>query len=119
MLRNVIASVVILSANSVTIADTVRAGIAISLKDAITAIAPEYESSTGDKLELSFGASGQIATQIKNGAPIDLFISAAQKQVDDVIASGHAEKDSARVVCGNALVLIERAKAVSVPYGPQ
>lgn len=115
MLRTITVSIAFLAAGSTTYADTLRAGVAISLKEAITAIAPEYESATGDKLELSFGASGQIATQIKNGAPIDLFISAAQKQVDELANSGHVDKDAARVVCGNTLVLIAPPNSLNAP----
>ena len=58
---------------------------AISLKESLEAIRPQYESATGDHLKLTFASSGQLAAQIENGAPIDLFISAARKQVDDLI----------------------------------
>lgn len=86
--------------------DTIRVGVAVSLKEAITDVATAYEKRTGDKVEFSFGSSGQIMAQIKGGAPIDAFISAADKQVDDLIASGRVDERSRCVVAGNALVLI-------------
>jgi molybdate transport system substrate-binding protein len=104
-----------MSVASTALAETVRAAVAISLKEAIVAVQSDFEKSTGDTLELSFGASGQLAAQIKNGAPIDLFISAAQKQVDELVTSGHVERDSTRIVAGNRLVLIAPADAKSAP----
>ena len=58
--------------------ETIRVAAAISLKEAITDVAAAYEKHTGDKVELSFGSSGQILAQIKGGAPIDAFISASR-----------------------------------------
>lgn len=104
-----------LSCAGAAIGETIRVAVAISLKEALTAIQPEYESATGHRIEFSFGASGQLAAQIKNGAPIDLFISAAQRQVDDLAASGHVEKDSVCVVAGNSLVLIAPAESKDAP----
>jgi molybdate transport system substrate-binding protein len=87
-------------------AETFRVGVAVSLKEAITDVADAYEKRTGNKVEFSFGSSGQVMAQIKGGAPIDAFISAADKQVDDLVAAGLVDESSRRVVAGNALVLI-------------
>jgi molybdate transport system substrate-binding protein len=87
-------------------AETIRVGVAISLREAMTDVAAGYEKRTGDKVELSFGSSGQIMMQIKGGAPIDAFVSAADKQVNDLLAAGLVDEKSRRVVAGNALVLI-------------
>lgn len=43
---------------------------------------------TGVQVTFSFGSSGQLAQQIIQGAPFDVFASANMKFVDDVIASG-------------------------------
>jgi molybdate transport system substrate-binding protein len=87
-------------------AETIRLGVAVSLKEAVTDIARAYESETGDKVEFTFGSSGQVMAQIKAGAPIDAFISAADKQVDELITQGLVDRESRRVVAGNTLVLI-------------
>lgn len=91
---------------SVASAATIRAGVAVSLKEAMEEVAKGYESKTGDRVEFAFGSSGQVMAQIKGGAPVDLFISAADKQVDELIAAGLADADTRRVVAGNTLVLI-------------
>jgi molybdate transport system substrate-binding protein len=87
-------------------ADTIRVGVAVSLKEAATDIAAGYASKTGGKIEFTFGSSGQLMAQIKAGARLDAFISAADKQVDDLAAAGLVDADSRRVVAGNTLVLI-------------
>lgn len=90
----------------VSMAQEITIGVAASLKETLTDIAAAYQQKTGQKVMLTFGASGQILTQIKAGAPIDGFISAANKQVDDAIAGKLADPASHRVVCLNSLVLV-------------
>ncbi len=57
-------------------ADEVKVAVAANFTAPIQAIAPEFEKATGHKLVASFGATGQIYAQIKNGAPFDVFLSA-------------------------------------------
>ncbi|MCE9589017.1 MAG: molybdate ABC transporter substrate-binding protein [Planctomycetes bacterium] len=87
-------------------AETVSVGAAISMREAMTQIAGAYAKKTGDKVEITFGSSGQLMGQIKAGAPIDAFISAADKQVDDLAAAGLVDETTRRIVAGNTLVLI-------------
>lgn len=101
----------ILVLGSLAPAETIRVAVAISLKESLTDIARAYETRTGDKIELSFGASGQLATQIKSGAPVDAFISAAEKHVDDLDDAGLIDATSRRVIAGNTLVLIVPAES--------
>lgn len=96
-------------------ADSIRVGAAISLKDAISEIAKTYESATSDHVEFIFGSSGQILAQIKSGADIDLFISAANKQVDDLEKDKLVDAASRMVVVGNTLVLVVPADAKESP----
>lgn len=106
MTRLLSIGLVLCFASTLTNADTIRAGVAISLKETFEQIVPSYERLTGDRVELTFGASGQIAAQIKNGAPIDLFVSAAQTQIDELAKNGRIDASASRVLCGNQLVLI-------------
>lgn len=106
-----VAILAVLSAAPRAPAETIRLGIAISLKDAIEAIVPGFEKQTGHRLELTFGGSGQIAMQIRSGASIDLFIAAAQSQVDDLVNTGQVDASTVRPICGNSLVLVVPAEA--------
>ena len=95
--------------------EPITAAVAISLKDAMADIAAKYKEDGGGQVQFTFGSSGQLMAQIANGAPIDLFISAASKQVDDLNRQGLVDAASRRIVAGNALVLIAPAGAASPP----
>jgi molybdate transport system substrate-binding protein len=84
----------------------VRIAAAISLREALTQIAADFEKVSGIKVELVFGSSGQLLAQIRNGAPVDAFISAAREQVDVLEGDGLTLPDTRQVIVGNALVLI-------------
>jgi molybdate transport system substrate-binding protein len=92
-------------------AERVTVFAAVSLKEALTDIKAGYERASGDELEFSFGASGQLATQIKEGAPADVFISAAEKQAKELIDAKVADESSRVVIAANRLVLIVPADA--------
>src|SRR4051812_5668710 len=61
---------------------------AVSLTDALTAAAQEFARAGGGTIRFNFGASNVLARQIVNGAPVDLFISADEAQMDVVAAAG-------------------------------
>jgi molybdate transport system substrate-binding protein len=96
-------------------AEDITVSAAISLKDSLEAVRQQHETKTGDHLKFTFASSGQLAAQIKNGAPVDLFISAARKQVDDLNAAGKTDKATATVVATNELVLIVPTDSQSAP----
>lgn len=92
-------------------AETVSVAVAISLKDAMEEIGPAYEKQTGDEVRFTFGSSGQLMAQVRNGAPLDAFVSAADKQVNALIEGGQLDKATHCTVAGNALVLVVAAGA--------
>jgi len=81
---------------------------AISLKDAFVEIGKIFkERHPGVKLVFNFGASGDLARQIEAGAPVDLFASAAQKDMDDIDRKGFLVSDSMANFAGNKVVLVK------------
>lgn len=114
-MRRFFAFVLILLASTAARATTVRVAVAISLKEAVTEIGKSFESDSGDKVEFTFGSSGQLQGQIKNGAELDLFISAANKQVDELTHDELVAAETRRVVAGNSLVLVVPADAKDAP----
>jgi molybdate transport system substrate-binding protein len=56
---------------------------AVSLREAFVEIAQNFEHAhPKDKVVFNFGASGALAQQIKQGAPVDVFASASYKEID-------------------------------------
>jgi molybdate transport system substrate-binding protein len=97
--------------------DEITVSAAISLKEALTEAASKYVSRGGDHVVFNFGASGALEAQIKQGAPVDLFISAGTQQVDELIAAGQADRSSRRAIARNALVLVVPIVAKDPPRG--
>jgi molybdate transport system substrate-binding protein len=87
-------------------AESINVAAAISLREAMTQVGADYEKASGDHVEMAFGSSGQLLAQIKGGAPIDVFVSAAEAQVDELIEKKLAEKSTRQVLAGNTLVLV-------------
>lgn len=54
-------------------ADEVQVAVAANFTAPIQAIASDFEKDTGHKLIAAYGATGQFYTQIKNGAPFEVF----------------------------------------------
>jgi molybdate transport system substrate-binding protein len=57
-------------------ADEIKIAAAADLTFAFKDVAARFEKHTGNKVELTYGSSGNFFSQIQNGAPFDLFFSA-------------------------------------------
>ncbi|HLP00288.1 MAG TPA: molybdate ABC transporter substrate-binding protein, partial [Fimbriimonas sp.] len=68
---------------------TLLISAAASLQDALKAIEPRFaQANPNIKLSYNFGASGALQQQIEQGAPVDIFLSAAQKQMSSLQQKG-------------------------------
>ena len=67
---------------------TITVFAAASLKEAFTAMAPAFTKKTGTSVTFNFGGSDTLATQIKQGAPADVFASANAAQMQVVSDAG-------------------------------
>lgn len=79
---------------------------AISLSDALTAIAGEYGRLGRGGIRFNFGASNTLARQIVNGARVDVFISADEAQLDVVGAAGLLREGTRTVLLRNQLAVV-------------
>jgi molybdate transport system substrate-binding protein len=80
---------------------------AISLKDALDEIKQAYVSANpGVSIAINYGASGTLQLQIEQGAPVDIFLSAAPKQMDALDAKGLLLPGSRRDILRDEVVLI-------------
>jgi molybdate transport system substrate-binding protein len=65
---------------------------AASLREAFEAAAPAFTNASGFPVRYDFGGSDTLATQILQGAPVDVFASANAAQMQRVAAAVHAPK---------------------------
>jgi molybdate transport system substrate-binding protein len=86
--------------------ETVRVFAAASLTEAFADIAAEYRRHhPGDIVELNFGGSQLLRTQIEQGAPADLFVSADEAHMAALADAGLLRGDAA-VCARNRLVIV-------------
>ena len=69
-------------------------GAAADMSSALPQLVDAYNKKTGQSVRLSFGSSGNLANQIKNGAPFDIFFSADEGYPKQLIDDGLALKES-------------------------
>jgi molybdate transport system substrate-binding protein len=81
---------------------------ASDLQSALPAIASQFEKETGQRVRLTFGSSGNFFTQIENGAPFDIFLSADGNYPRRLEHSGLAERASLYEYATGRLVLWTR-----------
>ncbi|WP_369901446.1 molybdate ABC transporter substrate-binding protein [Bacillus manliponensis] len=80
---------------------------AASLQDALQDIQKQYEKSNANiKLSFNFGGSGALQQQIEQGAPADLFFSAAEDKFQKLVEKRIINQKDAKNLLGNELVLI-------------
>ncbi len=80
---------------------------AASLQDALKEIEKQYkEKEPNIKLSFNFGASGALQQQIEQGAPADLFFSAAEDKFQTLVKKGFINEKEGKNLLGNELVLV-------------
>jgi len=87
---------------------------AASLQDALGDIKKEFEKSHKNiTLSFNFGASGALQQQISQGAPADLFFSAAEDKFQALVEDGAIAKKDGKNIVGNEIVLVVPKDAAS------
>lgn len=79
---------------------------AASLTDALKELGAAFERRGVDRVSFSFGASSDLARQIKAGAPADVFFSADAARMDEVQQAGLVDAGERRDVLSNVLVVV-------------
>lgn len=80
---------------------------AISLKEPLQEIGALFEQRHPEvKVIFNWGASGALQQQIERGAPVDVYVSAASKQMDELEVEGLLLNETRRALAANLLVLI-------------
>lgn len=85
---------------------TLLVSAAASLQEALEAIDPLFEQGRGVTVNYNFGASGALQQQIEQGAPADVFFSAADRQMTALQQGNLLLPETRRNLLTNRLVLI-------------
>ena len=94
----------VLTSTNVPAAQT-NVAVAANFTEAAREIAAAFKQKTGHEAVLSFGASGQFYTQITQGAPFQVFLSADESRPEKLIEDGLAVPDSRFTYAIGKLVL--------------
>jgi molybdate transport system substrate-binding protein len=79
---------------TIAAAQEITVAAAADMSAALPELVSAYTKETGQAVKLSFGASGNLTNQIRNGAPFDLFFSADQDYPQQLIKEELAAKDT-------------------------
>jgi molybdate transport system substrate-binding protein len=86
----------------------VNVAVAANFTEPAKLIAQAFERKTGHKAILSFGATGQFYTQITQGAPFGVFLSADQATLKKLAGEGQAAADTLFTYAIGKLVLFSQ-----------
>jgi len=109
-------------------AQSIKVAVAANLQTVIKALGTDFKQKTGITVEPIVGASGNLTTQISNGAPFDLFLSADMSFPVTLYKEGFSSKQpvvyaqGSLIICSNQDIG-ERIKKIAIanpaiaPYG--
>src|SRR5580658_4567730 len=75
-------------------AQEITVAAAADMSAALPQLVDAYTKKTGQAVKLSFGSSGNLTNQIRNGAPFDVFFSADEEYPQQLIAEGLVSKET-------------------------
>jgi len=88
---------------------------AASLKDSMEEAGRLFEEQHPHiRIRYNFGGSGSLGQQLGQGAPVDLFVSAAVEPMDRLVDKGMVKAGSVQLMFRNSLVLIEPGPEPSI-----
>ncbi len=87
-------ALLLLSTCCLAAAQEITVAAAADMSSALPQLAAAYTKRTRETVKLSFGSSGNLTNQIRNGAPFDVFFSADEEYPQQLIAEGLASKET-------------------------
>jgi molybdate transport system substrate-binding protein len=87
-------ALLLLCAGTFATAQEIVVAAAADMNAALPQLVAAYTKKTGQTVKFSFGSSGNLANQIRNGAPFDVFFSADEEYPKQLMAEGLAAKDT-------------------------
>ena len=87
-------ALLLLFTGSCAAAQVITVAAAADMSAALPEVAATYTKKTGMAVKLVFGSSGNLTSQIRNGAPYDVFMSADEEYPRQLIAEGLAAQNT-------------------------
>ena len=92
---------------------------AASTADAVSDVGRDFEVETGQKVRFSFGASRDLARQIRAGAPAAVLLSADAETIDALVEAKVVRAEDRRPFASNRLVVIVPKDSAATIRGPR
>jgi molybdate transport system substrate-binding protein len=86
--------------------DSILVAAASDLAGAMPEFAAAFEAETGVRVDATLGSSGQLAQQVMQGAPVDVFLSADEQWVDRLYEARIIDPGSRAVYAYGVLVML-------------
>jgi molybdate transport system substrate-binding protein len=102
---------------ALSLAQPITVAAAADLSSVLTEVAANYQKQTGQEIKLSFGASGNLTSQIQNGAPFDLFFSADEDYPKKLIDASLADQGSLyRYAVGRLVLWVPASSTLDIEH---
>jgi molybdate transport system substrate-binding protein len=119
LLKSALAAVLLLLSAVGACAQEILVFAAASLTESMQEIGQAFEKATKVSPKYSFGASSDLARQIKAGAPADVFFSADAAKMDDLERAGFVRHEDRREFLSNVLAVIVPRKSAARVTAPK
>ncbi|HSP21915.1 MAG TPA: molybdate ABC transporter substrate-binding protein [Planococcus sp. (in: firmicutes)] len=93
--------------------ETLMVSAASSLSGVMEELTAGFERDNPDiEIVVNYGSSSKLRSQIENGAPADVFMSASDNDMEILVDKGLADEESVSMFAGNGLVLAASSEIV-------
>ena len=100
----IILAVFFLLSTVTSFAQELKVAVAANLQGVIKVLGRDFKQKTGIDIQPIVGSSGNLSTQIKNGAPFDLFLSADMGFPENLAKEGFSTKEPAVYAYGSLII---------------
>jgi molybdate transport system substrate-binding protein len=95
----------------------IKIAAASNLKFVLADLTSQYRQQTGVQVEVSLGASGNLARQILQGLPVEQFISADEDRVAELVKAGRTLDAGQRYATGRLALILPKNSALPLVQG--
>jgi molybdate transport system substrate-binding protein len=94
----------IIGTASILHAQTLQVAVAANLQSVIKVLQADFKKKSGIEIQPIIGSSGNLVTQIKNGAPFDVFLSADIALPESLYKAGFSMDEPVVYAWGNLII---------------